>query len=152
MTWRFRFSSRWTSRHSGTGRRAASSPHGGGKSLASRAASSRPSGKGQASPAASARARYSKTVVRPAPTLRAMSRILIPAAFSRRTSVILRMGSFLLGTSVLPRMATCEKSSSKRAACPPWWTKAPPRCAGAQVSGINRNECPLSSGTSVRIP
>ena len=100
-------------------------------------------------PAASARARYSYTVVLPAPTLAAMSRMFIPAAFSRRTSVIFRMGSFLLGTLVLLEWQPW-KSSFKGPACPPWWTKASLPVVQSQVSGINRNGCPDSIGTAVR--
>ncbi len=56
------------------------------------------SGNGHDSPAASARTRYSYTVVRPAPVLGAISLILSPAALSRRTSRIFLMVSLFLGT------------------------------------------------------
>src|SRR5690606_29089493 len=48
-------------------------------------------GNGQLTPAASARVRYSRTVLCEIPTLRAIARLLCPAATSRSTSMILRM-------------------------------------------------------------
>src|SRR5215210_7574574 len=80
-----------------------------------------------------------------------MSRIFIPAAFSRRTSLILRMGSFLLGTLVLPRMTTVQVVTQEGRVPALVDQGAAPTCCGSQVSGISRNGCPDWIGTSVRI-
>ena len=169
MTWRLDLCSFRISCQSGIGRRASASD-GGGNSWASSVSSSTPSGNGQPIPAASARARYSQTVERPAPTLAAISRTERPAARSRRTSVIFLMGSLFLGTCLLhwqrgqPPVegGTCPSGWMLR-----WWPEAQPhplersgrplsrpessgpavRFRPDWVSGFPRNQCPLSAGT-----
>src|ERR1700678_2313811 len=98
-------------------------------------------------------------VVRAAPVLPAMSRMLQPAAFSRSTSRIFLTGSLFLGTASSFELQACN--SVKKDACLPWWTKARPArerplSAGA-LSAFSRRgvrdgpeRCPLSIGTSVR--
>ncbi len=92
------FSSRCTSRQSGTGRAAPGDATGGGNSAASSSSAPTPSGSGQPSPAASARRRYSPTVEDPAPTLAAISLMERPSARRRRTSLIFLIGSLFPGT------------------------------------------------------
>ena|ERR1700677_4984338 len=98
-------------------------------------------------------------VVRAAPVLPAMSRMLQPAAFSRSTSRIFLTGSLFLGTASSFELQACN--SVKKDACLPWWTKARPArerplSAGA-LSAFSRRgvrdgpeRCPLSIGTGVR--
>lgn len=107
VTWWPLFSSRWTSRHSGTGWRAASSAVAGG---------TWPPGPGRPCPRAGAR---TALLPRPAPgthrrsslpppLLAAISLTLRPAAFSRKTSPIFLIGSLFPGTWPSPRVTGLE--------------------------------------------
>ncbi len=150
-----RFNSRCTSRHSGTGRLANGTAVGGGNSRVSTVVSSMSAGKGQLSPAASARARYSYTVVLPMPVLRAISVMLRPPALSRSTSPILRMGSLLLGTRNLlaeaiqfrKGTACLSRVDARGAARPVLQRVASPQ----DVFAFSRIGCSDSIGLSVRI-
>ena len=113
------------------------------------------SGRGQLNPAASARTRYSNTVVRPAPVLQAISRTVKPAARSRRTSLIFLMGSLFLGTwSSLSYMGVTSQEGRVPALVDqgtayPGATSGCPLSA-VRLSGLGRIRCPDSSETSVR--
>ena len=98
--------------------------------------SPRPSGRGEASWAPSARDRYSPTVVRPRPRLRAIWRSLSPANRSRSTSRILRMDNQLAGTVRPPQG---ERRTQRSRVSP---RRHPP---GSRVTGFPRNVGRLAS-------
>jgi hypothetical protein len=126
---------------------------GGGNSRASSADSVSSSGSGQLRPAASARCRYSPTVLRATATLRAMTRCDCPAAWSRRTSLILRMDnrSAAISTSAgvnLPRRSYCRLRGFD---CPASLQLPGGRNAPESVAGMLRIRWPASTGIDGRL-
>jgi hypothetical protein len=130
----------------GSGRRGFSSNVGGVNSRRSSSASSTPSGTGQVMPMTAARRRYSPTVDRLSPVVRAICRSLTPrACLNLRTSRTFRIGA--LSAGIGPPLAWPQRRRRPR-----FDRRHRELQAGlTSVAGFDRNGWPTSVGIGGRI-